>query len=175
MPVRSQIQLIQKFYESFRNLDAEGMAGCYHDRILFYDPVFRALRGEDVKDMWRMLIKKSKGELVIRFHDIYADPMEGGGAQWEAIYTFNKTGRRVHNRIRAKFNFEDGKIIAHKDSFSFWHSAFMAFGLPGLLVGFTDFFREQVSKAAIRQLHHYQEKEKAAVQTTAPAKKSEDD
>ena len=163
MPARYQIQLIQKFYESFRNMDAEGMAGCYHDRILFYDPVFKALQGEDARDMWRMLIKRSKGELVIRYHDIYADPLEGGGAQWEAIYTFKKTGRKVHNRVNARFNFKDGKIIAHKDSFNFWYWSVMAFGLPGLLVGYTDFFRDKVSKVAVRQLHKFQQSKKAVV------------
>ena len=163
MPARYQIQLIQKFYESFRNMDAESMANCYHDRILFYDPVFKALQGEDARDMWRMLIKKAKGELVIKYHDIYADPMEGGGAQWEAIYTFERTGRKVHNRINARFNFQDDKIIAHKDSFSFWHWSMMAFGLPGLLAGYTGFFKDKVSKSAIRQLHTFQQNKKAVV------------
>ena len=47
--------LITQFYEAFQRLDAEAMAACYTDDVLFSDPVFGELRGRNVGDMWRML------------------------------------------------------------------------------------------------------------------------
>ena len=37
-----------------------------------------------------------------------------------ATYTFSATGRTVVNRIRARFDFRDGKIVRHVDSFDLW-------------------------------------------------------
>ena len=41
-------------------------------------------------------------------------------AQWEARYTFTRTGRTVLNRIEATFTLEDGLIRTHRDGYSFW-------------------------------------------------------
>ncbi len=49
--------LIQKFYTSFQARDAAGMNACYHPAIVFADPVFGRLEGDqadgDVVDVVR--------------------------------------------------------------------------------------------------------------------------
>ena len=52
----------------------------------------------------------------ISFSGIEADD-KTGRAHWEAIYNFSETGRRVHNKIDARFEFRDDKIIRHADTF----------------------------------------------------------
>ena len=47
--------LIDRFYTAFANQDAETMASCYSDDIVFEDPAFGELHGDDARDMWRML------------------------------------------------------------------------------------------------------------------------
>jgi len=42
-------KLIETFYTSFANLDAETMISCYHDEITFEDPAFGVLKGERAK------------------------------------------------------------------------------------------------------------------------------
>ena len=51
--------LITRFYQAFQQLDAETMAQCYTEDVLFSDPVFGELRGQDARDMWRMLTSRA--------------------------------------------------------------------------------------------------------------------
>ena len=64
--------------------------------------------------------------------------------QWEAKYTFSKTGRKVHNKIHASVEIQNGKIVKHKDSFNLRRWASQALGLKGALLGGTAFFRKKL-------------------------------
>ena len=99
--------LLEKFYSAFNDLDAERMVACYHKDIVFEDPAFGVLREEKAKNMWRMLCQSQKGKnFKVECSDVeYAD--QKGKAHWEAYYTFSKTGRKIHNKIDAIFEFQD--------------------------------------------------------------------
>jgi hypothetical protein len=79
-------------------------------------------------------------------------------ARWEARYTFTRTGRLVLNRIEATFTLENGLIRSHRDNFSFWVWARQAFGLAGLLLGWTPWFQAKVRREALRSLAAYRAK-----------------
>lgn len=138
-------ELINKFYESFACADAEGMVSCYADEIIFTDPAFGELHGEDAKNMWRMLIKSSKGEIKISFNRVNADD-KTGSANWVAEYVFSKTGRQVINKISAQFEFQNGKIIRHTDHFDLWRWSQQALGLTGYLLGWSSFMKNKIQK-----------------------------
>jgi len=142
--------LIKSFYTSFQKLDAEGMVRCYHPDIRFSDPVFPALSKTDVGEMWRMLCSQAKN-FDLTFDSIEAN-QQVGKAHWEAQYDFSATGRRVHNRIDAEFEFKDGKIIKHTDTFNFWKWSSMALGPVGSLLGWTPLLRRKVQKQARERL-----------------------
>lgn len=125
-------ELISKFYEAFAARDAETMASCYHPDVVFCDPGFGVLRGQQAADMWRMLCKAGK-DLEIRYSDVHVYGGRGQ-AHWEADYTF-ATKLKVHNVIDAEFDFADGLIIRHTDSFDFSRWAAQAFGPPGFVFG----------------------------------------
>ena len=143
-------ELIRKFYTSFRNRDARGMAECYHPAIKFSDEVFTDLEGARAAGMWRMLCERGK-DLKIEFRDIKADDSVGS-AHWEAWYTFSTTGRPVHNKVDASFEFRDGKIIRHRDSFGFWAWASQALGPTGRLLGWSGFVKNRVRAQADKSL-----------------------
>lgn len=69
-------QLIEKFYSSFKVLDAAGMTSCYHPEIVFSDPVFGSLSGADASTMWKMLCSRAT-DLKISFTDVRADNATG--------------------------------------------------------------------------------------------------
>lgn len=138
-------KLIETFYNAFKHLDAETMVSCYHKDIVFEDPAFGVLKGNKAKNMWRMLCESQNGkDFKMNFSNIEANTLNGS-ASWEAFYTFSKTGRKVHNVIRASFEFKDGKIIKHKDDFNLHKWARQALGFKGFLLGNTKFFKSKLN------------------------------
>lgn len=150
-------QLIERFYTAFQNRDAKTMGDCYADDAQFSDPVFQNLKGEQITFMWRMLCERGK-DLTIEFKVIDADDLSGK-AHWEAFYTFSGTGRKVHNRIDASFEFKNGKIVRHGDAFDLWKWTRMALGFKGWLLGWTPLVHNAVRKQAMRSLHKFMEHE----------------
>jgi ketosteroid isomerase-like protein len=138
--------LIHRFYDSFAALDAEGMKACYHPDIVFTDPAFGELRGEQAGAMWTMLTSRAK-DLQVSATDVEADDHRGR-AHWDARYTFGQTGRTVLNRIDAEFEFRDGLIIRHTDTFDFYAWARQALGPAGLLLGWTPIIQNKVRQTA---------------------------
>lgn len=139
-------KLITTFYNAFSNLDAETMCSCYHKDVVFEDPAFGILEGNRAKAMWQMLCESQKGKgFKVIASNIEANENEGS-AHWEAYYNFSKTGRKVHNKIDAKFEFKDGLIIKHTDEFNLHNWAKQAMGFKGLLFGGMGFFKAKLKK-----------------------------
>ena len=147
--------LIEKFYTAFTAADAAGMVSCYADDIVFQDPAFGILTGDDAKNMWRMLLKNP--DIHITASHIQADNKKGS-ADWVAVYTFSLTGRQVTNNVHAEFEFNNGRIIKHTDRFSFWKWAGQAFGLKGYLLGWTPLMQNKVRQQALLRLSKFKDK-----------------
>ncbi|HEX8395169.1 MAG TPA: nuclear transport factor 2 family protein [Longimicrobium sp.] len=145
--------LIERFYAAFAARDAAGMQACYHPEIVFRDPAFGELRGPRADAMWAMLTSRAT-DLDIRVSGIEAGDRTGR-AHWNARYTFTQTGRAVLNEIDAVFEFRDGLIIRHTDTFSFWRWVQQALGPVGLLLGWAPPLRRKVSATANRGLDKY--------------------
>lgn len=146
-------QLIETFYTALNNRDAATMASCYHDDVVFEDPGFGQLKGDRAKKMWYMLCKNARN-FKVEFSDVTADTSTGS-AHWEAWYDFSKTGRSVHNKIDAQFEFKDGKIIKHTDHFNLHRWASQAIGWKGKLLGGTGFFKKNLQKQTNRLLDKF--------------------
>ena len=145
--------LISRFYEAFGRRDHAGMAACYSPDATFSDPVFRDLRGDEVRAMWRMLCERGT-DLEIAFRDVSANGNRGS-AHWDADYTFSATGRPVHNSIDASFVFTDGLIAEHTDRFSLWSWTRQALGPVGLLLGWSPPVRSKVRAQARENLDRF--------------------
>jgi hypothetical protein len=150
--------LIETFYSAFQKKDAETMISCYHDNIIFQDPVFGELNGENARAMWRMLCQNAI-DLRIEFSGIRAS-LKKGSAHWEAWYRFSKTGRKVHNIVEAEFEFKDFKIIKHADTFNLHKWASQAMGWKGKLLGGTAFFKNKMHQKTNKMLVDFIEKNK---------------
>ena len=142
--------LIHDFYRAFSGRDAASMGAAYADDARFSDPAFPDLSAAEARAMWTMLIERGT-DLELTYQGVQADD-ERGEARWEATYTFQLTGRRVHNRIQAAFRFRDGRIVEHRDRFPFWRWTRQALGLKGTFLGWTPFVRGKVQSMAARQL-----------------------
>lgn len=149
-------QVVERFYTAFQNLDYKTMQESYSEDIIFSDPVFLMLKGDEVKDMWEMLCKNARN-FSLSFSDITLLDEEYATCKWVATYDFSKTGRRVVNNVKAYMRIKDGKIIEHSDAFrlSTWLS--QALGWKGILFGWTGFMKRKVQKNARKSLHAFQQ------------------
>ena len=148
-------RLIRSLYEALGRRDGEAMAACYAPGASFCDPVFTALAGDEVGDMWRMLCSRST-RIRVEVANVVADEASGR-ADWQAWYPFSGTGREVHNLIHAEFRFRDGRIVSHVDEFDLWRWSRQALGAPGLLLGWTPLLRNRVRATASAQLSRFRE------------------
>lgn len=148
-------ELLEKFYSAFANLDAGTMASCYHEKVVFQDPVFNLHGKKEVVGMWSMLSSNvtDKGRDVWRleFSGVSAN-VTHGQAHWEPRYRFSATGRMVHNIVDAEFTFKDGLIFSHHDHFDFWRWSKQALGPSGFLLGWSLLLKNKVRARAAGNL-----------------------
>ena len=150
---------IERFYAAFARLDANTMQACYAPQAQFDDEAF-SLRGpREIGGMWRMLCQATKTHGRAQWK-LQASQMKSqgntGSAHWEAHYLFSATGRLVHNKIDAQFEFDEaGLITRHRDRFNFWRWSRQALGTPGLLLGWSPFLRNKVRTQAAANLERF--------------------
>ena len=150
-------ELISRFYSTFQRLDYQAMNDCYSDDIIFSDPVFYLLRGNQAKCMWEMLCKNAK-DFSLEYGNIIAVDHEYYTCEWTATYTFSRTGRKVVNKIKAFMKINEGKIIEHSDAFRLSTWIAQAFGWKGVLFGWMGWMKRKVQKAARKNLIAFMEK-----------------
>jgi ketosteroid isomerase-like protein len=143
--------LINKFYTAFQQKDYRTMNSCYSNDIIFYDPAFELLKGDEVKCMWEMLCKNAK-DFSLTYGNIIKLDEEYYTCDWVATYTFSKTGRTVVNRIRANMRFANGEIAEHSDAFSLHKWSSQALGWTGKILGWNSFFQRKIKNQAKKNL-----------------------
>jgi ketosteroid isomerase-like protein len=148
--------LIERFYQAFQRLDAEAMNACYAEDVVFSDPVFGELRGEEAGDMWRMLTQRAQ-DFSVSFDQIEATETSGS-AEWIARYVFTQSGRPVVNHVESRFRFRDGLIVEQRDAFDLWGWTRQALGIKGTLLGWTPFVQGAIHKQARRGLDAWRRK-----------------
>jgi len=149
--MQTNAEVINRFYTAFQQKDYQGMNACYSDDIVFSDPAFGLLRGEEAKYMWEMLCKNAK-DFSLTFSDIELLDEEYATCKWTASYTFSQTGRKVVNRIKAFMRLKDVKIIEHSDAFPLSKWAAQALGWKGELFGWMGWMKRAIQKKARKNL-----------------------
>ncbi|HEV7380202.1 MAG TPA: nuclear transport factor 2 family protein [Dyadobacter sp.] len=146
-------KLIDGFYSAFAKGDYRTMQSSYAGNATFSDAAFVDLDSDQVKAMWEMLCKNGK-DFQLTYSNVKATP-QGASADWIATYTFSKTGNKVTNHVHADFVIENGKIVSHRDQFDFYTWAKQAFGITGVLLGWTGFFKNKVQTTARENLDKF--------------------
>ena len=136
------MSVIGRFYTAFGQRDWSTMGACYSDTARFSDPVFPELDAAGVRAMWKMLLT-SGSDLRITFK-ISEESDESAVCEWEAFYTFSRTGKKVHNVIRSEFELREGLIHRQRDHFDFWRWSRQALGPSGLLLGWSPLVKNKV-------------------------------
>ena len=130
------------------------MNDCYSEDIIFSDPVFQILKGDEVRSMWEMLCTRAR-DLSLEYSNIQLLDEEYATCNWVATYTFSRTGRRVVNKVKAYMRIKDGKIIEHSDAFRLSTWIGQALGMKGVLLGWTGVMKRKVQRNAIKSLRDF--------------------
>lgn len=149
-------QVIQKFYNAFQQLDYATMQSCYSDDAVFSDPAFGLLDTAETKAMWEMLCRRAK-DFSLQYGNIQLLDEEYATVDWTAFYIFSQTGRRVVNKVRAHMRIKEGLITEHSDAFAIYRWTRQAFGITGLVFGWTAFMNRKIQQRARKALHHFME------------------
>jgi hypothetical protein len=152
-------EVLQRFFASFAAADGAGMAACYSPVAHFSDPVYPSLAGDEVGAMWRMLTGRA-AQFSVSVEQLGGDDRHGT-ATWTARYLFGPDARPVANRVRSRFDFARGVILAQQDSFDFHAWSAQALGIKGRLLGWTPFVRSAVQRQAAEQLRAFRAAEGA--------------
>ena len=155
--MQTNAQIIEKFFSAFQKLDHQTMNSCLSDDIVFSDPAFGLLEGDDVKAMWEMLCRNAF-DFSLKFSNIELLDDEYATCNWTASYIFSKTGYKVVNNIKAHMRLKDGKIIEHSDAFKLSKWAAQALGWKGTLFGWTNFMKKRIQQNARKSLEKFIEK-----------------
>lgn len=147
-------ETISRFYTAFQLLDYTTMQACYADDAVFSDPVFGLLDAPHTRAMWEMLCKRAK-DFSLVYGSIQLLDDEYATCDWTASYLFSKTGRRVVNTAKAHMRLKNGLITEHSDAFAIYRWSRQAFGLPGLLFGWTAWMNRRVQHRARTGLEKY--------------------
>jgi ketosteroid isomerase-like protein len=159
--MQTNADTISRFYSAFQKLDHRAMKSCYSDDIVFNDPVFGLLRGDEARYMWEMLCTNAK-DFSLTYSDIQLLDEEYATCKWTAKYTFSKTGRPVVNNIKAFMKLKDGKIIEHSDAFRLSTWASQALGWKGVMFGWMGWMKRKIQKNARQNLVRFIEKKQEA-------------
>jgi ketosteroid isomerase-like protein len=152
--MQSNEEVIRAFYTAFQQLDFHGMNNCYAEDVVFNDPVFLVLHGDEARGMWEMLCTNAR-DFSLEFSNIELLDDEYATCNWTASYTFSKTGRRVVNRIKAYMKLKEGKIVEHSDAFRLSTWIGQALGRKGVLFGWTGFMKRAVQRNARKSLERF--------------------
>lgn len=149
---------IEGFYAAFARLDSDAMTACYAEEARFDDEAFSLTGRRQIGGMWAMLCSATRAKGLAQWQ-LQASDITERTAHWQAHYLFSATGRVVHNRIDAEFEFDArGLITRHRDRFDFWRWSRQALGLPGWLLGWTPFLRRKVRAQAAANLKRFLER-----------------
>jgi ketosteroid isomerase-like protein len=157
----SNEDIINRFYSAFQKLDDKTMNDCYAEDIVFSDPVFLVLKGDEVRAMWEMLCKNAT-DFSLTYSNIQMLDEEYATCNWVATYTFSKTGKKVVSRIKAYMKFYEGKIVEHSDAFRLSTWIGQALGWKGVLFGWTGFMKRAVQRNARKNLVKFMERKAAS-------------
>lgn len=145
-------EVLEHYFAALTQRDTAAIAALYSDTARFHDPVFPVLNADEVRGMWRMLLRAP--DLQINAWVDRADNLAAEG-RWEAHYDFGPSRRRVVNRIRTRIEVEQGCIQVQVDQFDFWRWSRMALGPLGWALGWTGWLRERVQRQARARLDRF--------------------
>ncbi|ANH80850.1 cyclase [Niabella ginsenosidivorans] len=150
----TNIEIIDRFFTAFGNLNDRDLNALYSDDVIYSDPLFGLLQGQQVKEKWELVCKSVK-ELqltVIKKEEI---DHEYATCQWKAEYVSASTGKPVIFYSKSFMRFADGRITEHSEGFRLTQWIAQVYGIKGRLFGWLNFMKRKVQAEYQERLNKY--------------------
>ena len=122
------------FYRAFARRDASAMVAAYAPNVKFKDPLFGALEGRKVMEMWNTILPAANPKTFQISFKVAPNAIERRDGSvdvkvhWDARYDLGK--RHVDNSSNSTLRIKDGTIVAQKDEWDLdnWTRQALPFG-----------------------------------------------
>lgn len=150
----TNIEIIDLFFTAFGNLNDRDLNALYSDTIIYSDPLFGLLQGQQVKDKWEMVCKNmTEFRLtVIKKEEI---DHEYATCEWKAEYISVDSGGPIVFSSKSFMRFAEGKIIEHSEGFSLTKWVAQVYGIKGRFFGWLNFMKRKAQAECQERLEQY--------------------
>ncbi|WP_300601123.1 nuclear transport factor 2 family protein [Niabella sp.] len=150
----TNIEIIDLFFTAFKNLDHQAMNALYSDDIVYSDPLFGMLEGEEVKDKWEMVCNDIRDFrlTVIKTEEI---DHEYATCQWKATWISSLSKKQIVFEAKSFMRFSGNQIIEHSDGFSLTKWIAQAYGITGQFFGWLNFMKRRVQRNYQQRLQQF--------------------
>ncbi|MGJ7031405.1 nuclear transport factor 2 family protein [Niabella hirudinis] len=150
----TNIEIIGSFFAAFGNRDHQAMNALYTDDIVYSDPLFGMLEGQEVRDKWEMICRGLRDFrlTVIKTEEI---DQEYATCLWKATWYSSRSKKTIVFEVKSFMRFGGGKIIEHSDGFSLTKWIARTYGLKGQFFGWLNFMKRKVQQEHRQQLGRF--------------------
>lgn len=138
-------EVVEDFFRGFDDLDAERMISCLADDIVYNDPIYGILNGEDVRSLWKMRCKDLSGLSleIIEFKEL---DHEYATCKWRSSFFSKSAARQVDMVVTSFMKLRNGKIAEHSDAYKLSDWLAKAYGVTGVFLGWTGWMKKREQK-----------------------------
>ncbi len=141
----NQLELVKDYYQALNNGDYKKLSKLYHKKASYNDPIF-SFQGKEILALWYTSTRPEMNmKAVIHAIEEEKDVVK---TEWTVSYTIPTLKKRISLNEIGVFRFEENKIIAHSDDYSFYDWCKQAFGLIGVVFGWSNWLKQKVQRQA---------------------------
>lgn len=135
--------IVEIFFKAFSEADYRQMSDCYADDIIYSDPVFGLMQGDDVRKMWQMICKGARN-LSVQYSGIEELDEMYVTCLYKVSYYFELTQKHICYSAKAFMKIEEGKITEHSDGYRLSSFISNAYGIKGKLLSWSGYMKKSV-------------------------------
>lgn len=138
----NNINTVESFFRAYDNLNYEAMNACYRSDIVYSDPLFGMLEGQQVFDKVEMICKNVR-DFNLTVENIEEVDPEYITCKWKADYFSMNSRRHIVFHSKAFMKLKDGIITEHSEGFSLTKWIAQAYGWKGKFFGWLSFMKRK--------------------------------